>query len=181
MHRSIGLAVLFATVLANGGKAAARDAEEALQPTELRTLGDCLAARLIAPNNVRQRGIDRAACAQAHRDDDAARDVCLRNLAVRRGVAFFSDRCGVEDGVFALSLDGVEYRMTRQAPALEGDDAMVGAFGGDGVELVVTPGRPVPAPAATDDDGFIADRDVVVDVRKGGQHRRIRAVLQQGP
>ena len=160
---------------------AAYAGDETLWPTMLRSLGDCVTPRISAPYNQAQEKANEIYCRTHNQNDPEKIKTCLENSRMET-VDFFTDRCGETDGVYYISLNGIDYTLKRLTPPA---NLYAGKYQGDGISVVVKPGKLLSQEMThTEEDSpaeiISEEYEARVLVTKGAHTTEIKGVFWQG-
>lgn len=158
IERTIVIAVLFLA-------AAAASAPSEITPTS-DPGGDCVAARIVTERTARNRKYDEMYCAV--NEDLPAYANCLRNVALKRTISFFTDRCNAPHEGAYVSFNGETHQVWRQPQTPHPDVTYAGTWKGDDLIVRVLPRKLIErfdeGGATYEVDVFIASGDSATEV-----------------
>lgn len=159
-------------------------AEARFSPTMLHSLGDCVTPRISAPAGAAQDRANQEYCTENNQGEPEKIKICLSNSKMET-VDFFTDRCGENEGVFYISLNGNEYTLHRAGAAPASPVPYAGHFEGEGVSIKVEAGELLTQEMTHAEEGMPSEiiseeYAVTVTVTKDGHTEKIRGVFWQG-
>jgi hypothetical protein len=152
-------------------------ARERLVPTGIAT-SDCVAPTISTPKTTAHRTFDRQYCTKNNPGNSQKVRACSQNLADRKQVTFFTDRCGSK-GIYFIGINGVEYQLKRTGGSLTRPPYLTGSFVGKGIRVNVKEIRSI---NKTNQDGIESGEiEVLVTIVHGKNTEQITGILAYGP
>lgn len=155
-------------------------AGEALRPTDLRYVADCVSPHILAAPSAAQSRIDREYCVNGNLGHSEKIQNCLRNVAPRKEVTFFWDTCGSANGQFQISLGGMEYTLKRIKRLESSKVPVAGIYEASGLRVTIELGRLLRRSRLSLQDGGFEEYEVFVTPKQGSSINRIRGVFWHG-
>ncbi len=176
----------FLTTVATGLTCAALScsaAELRLWPTTV-GLGDCVATIIRAPKSTFAQELEERECVEGYQGDRTGAKNCIRDRRRDKAVAFFTDRCGDGQEYF-ISLNGVEYTLTKITGKHPQDSLYVGSYEGQGLTVTVSNPKKTKTRYEKDEQGqrysIGALYSVTVVIVRGHQREEFVGEIVTGP
>ena len=162
----------------------AQAGDEKLWPTALKSLGDCVTARISAPRNPMQDKVDENFCRENNAGDAQKIQACIGNAGSMMEVDFFTDRCGEREGVFYISLNGTEYTLNRIGEP-EGPFSYAGKFASENLVVEIKSGKLLSREFMSSEEGDPRDikseaYEVILNITKAGRTEKMQGVFWRG-
>ena len=151
-------------------------AGEDLTPTDLKSAGDCVSPRILAPTSRLQSRLDRQYCVDGNAGDAEAMQACLRYVARKSQVTFFWDNCSSPDGPFFFSIGGREYTLKKTAGSGDRHVPVAGLYEADGLSVSIRPGRLLRRSRCSGEGVGDEEFEVAIVIRRGGDSFTSRGV-----